>query len=326
MKRRAFIAGLGALAVAPAAAQQSGKPRRIGYLYFSSRQSAIDSGRYPSLLQGLRELGYVEGRDFVIEGRFADGKSSRISDLAADLVKAKVDVIVTGGTPANVAAIKATTSIPIVIATSPDPVAGGLIASLGRPGGNVTGVSSGSAEVDPKHVELLHSAVPKLSRLAVMANPANVSHAARIRNVEASAQKLGIPVIAVKAESAEAIDRGFGAIAERGATALILLNDSYFVQQERQIADLALKLRLPSICALRGHAEAGGLMSYGPNINENFRRAASYVDRIFKGAKAGDLPIEQPRVFELVINLKTAKALGLQLPKPILFMAAKVIE
>jgi putative ABC transport system substrate-binding protein len=187
-------------------------------------------------------------------------------------------------------------------------------------------VTSNVAGVDPKHLDLLHDAVPKLARVAVMSNPTNTGHSYRVKTLQASARRLGLHVITVNADTQPAIEEGFAAMVREGAQAVVILNDSFFVQQQRQIADLALKHRLPSIFALRSHPEAGGLMSYGPNATDNFRRAASYIDKILKGAKPGDLPIQQPTRFDLVINMKTARALGLAIPKTMLFQADRVIE
>ena len=286
----------------------------------------MTSGRYPAFVKGMNELGYVEGKDVVIEARYGDGNAARLATLAAELVQSNVDVIVTGGTPANRAAQKATKTIPIVLATSANPVGEGYAATLARPGGNVTGVTSNIADIEPKHLELLYDVVPKLSRVAVMWNPANSGHGYRVKALQAAALKLGMRTITVNADTPRAIEEGFRVMVREGAQAVVILNDSFFVQQERQITDLALNHRLPSVCALRSHPEAGGLMSYGPNTTDNFRRAASYVDKILKGAKAGDLPIQQPTRFDLVINMRTARVLGLAIPKTMVFQADRVIE
>ena len=329
MNRRTLLVafGLGALAEAlPALAQQKGKVWRIGFLYFGSRQSALETGRYQLFLDGMRELGYVEGKHFVIETRFADGKTGPLPDFAAELVRLKIDIIVANGTPVYHALRQATKTIPIVITVSADPVSEGFATSLARPGGNFTGLSSANVELTPKHLELLMTAVPRLSRVAVLMNPAHSGHPARLKIIQATAQKTGMRVLPVDAPSPDAIERGFASMSRERAQALIILGDSFFTQQIRQIAELALKHRLPSINVTGIYVEAGGLMSYGQNQADNFRRAANYVDKILKGAKPGDLPIEQPTIFELVINRKTAKAIGLAIPQELLLRADRVIE
>jgi putative ABC transport system substrate-binding protein len=329
MNRRDLLVAfsLGALTGAlPALAQQKGKIRRIGFFYLGSRQSALETGRYQLFLQAMRDLGYVEGKHFVIEARYADGKAERLPDLAAELVRSKVDVIVATGTPLYQALQKATKTIPIVITTSPDPVRDGFAASLARPGGNFTGLSSNNAEAIPKHVELLMTAVPRLSRIAVLRNPDNVGSFPQLKSIQAAAQKTGLQVLPVDARTPDGIERGFSTMAKERAEAVIIPGDTFFLQQVRQIAELALKHRLPSTYVTREYAEAGGFMSYGQNITENFRRAATYVDKILKGAKPGELPIEQPTIFELVINRKTARAIGLTIPQELLLRADRVIE
>jgi len=329
MNRRDLLVAfsLGALTGAlPALAQQKGKIRRIGFFYLGSRQSALETGRYQLFLQAMRDLGYVEGKHFVIEARYADGKTERLPDLAAELVRSKVDVIVATGTPLYQALHKATKTIPIVITTSPDPVRDGFAASLARPGGNFTGLSSNNAEAIPKHVELLMTAVPRLSRIAVLRNPDNVGSFPQLKSIQAAAQKTGLQVLPVDARTPDGIERGFSTMAKERAEAVIIPGDTFFLQQVRQIAELALKHRLPSTYVTREYAEAGGFMSYGQNITENFRRAATYVDKILKGAKPGELPIEQPTIFELVINRKTARAIGLTIPQELLLRADRVIE
>jgi putative ABC transport system substrate-binding protein len=262
----------------------------------------------------------------VIETRFADGKTGPLPDLAAELVRLKVDVIVATGTPVYQALQKATKIIPIVITVSADPVGEGFAASLARPGGNITGLSSANLDLTAKHLELLMTAVPRLSRVAVLINPAHRGHPARLKIIQAAALKTGMQVLPVDAPTPDGIERGFASMSRERAQAVIILGDSFFDQQERQITALALKHRLPSIFVVRDYVEAGGLMSYGQNLADNYRRAATYVDKILKGAKPGDLPIEQPTKFELVVNLKTAKALGIRIPNSILVRADKVIE
>jgi putative tryptophan/tyrosine transport system substrate-binding protein len=327
MKRRSLLIALGSSLLQPLASLgQERRVRRIGFLYFGSRRSATDSGRYPAFLQGMRELGYAEGKDYVVEARFGDGKADGLPRLAAELVKQEVDVIVTGGTPANRAAQQATKTIPIVVTISPDPVGEGLVKSLGRPGGNITGFSTSTAEIGPKQVQVLIEAVTQLSRLAVLSNPVNTAHPSRYKSVEAAARKRGLQVIPVSAQTPEALELAFSAMTRERADGLVVLGDTFFTQQATQIAGLAIKHRLPSINVTRDYPESGGLMSYGQYITENFRRAAGYVDRILKGSKPADLPIEQPTTFELVFNLKAARAIGLTVPPAVLVRADRIIQ
>jgi len=274
----------------------------------------------------MRELGYVEGKNLVIEWRFADNKYERLPDLAADLVRLKVDVIVTAGPAATSAAQKATTTIPIVFGGANDPVGSGFVKSLARPAGNITGLSNVSVEMSPKLLEMLLSTMPKLSRVAVLMNPSNSGHATMLKNVQAAAQKANVKVLPVEARTPQEIETGFSVMTKENAKAVIVVRDALFNQQVRQIAELAAKNRLSSIAQIREYVDAGGLMSYGPSITDSYRRAATYVDKIFKGAKPGDLPVEQPTKFELLINRKTAKALGLTVPQSLLISADKVIE
>ncbi len=327
-RRQILVAfGAGTLAAPLASfAQQQSKVWHVGFFQYASRQSTVASGRYQLFLDGMRELGYVEGKNLVIEARFADGKTGPLPDLAAELVRLKVDIIVATGTPVYQVLQKATKTIPIVITVSADPVGEGFAASLARPGGNITGLSSANLDLTAKHLELLMTAVPRLSRVAVLINPAHRGHPARLKIIQAAAVRTGTQVLPVDAPTPDGIERGFASMSRERAQAVIILGDSFFDQQERQITALALKHRLPSIFVVRDFAEAGGLMSYGQNQADNFRRAATYVDKILKGAKPGDLPIEQPTKFELVVNMKTAKALGIKIPRSILVRADKVIE
>jgi putative ABC transport system substrate-binding protein len=327
-RRKLLVAfGLGALAAAlPSIAQQQGKIWRIGFLAPRSRPTSSDPDVYGAFPQGMRELGYVEGKNFVVEWRFADGKFERLPGLAAELVRMKVDVIVAAGTVATEVAQRATTTIPIVIAASVDPVGSGFVKSLARPGGNITGLSLATSDFSPKHLELLMTAVPKLSRVAVLVSPDNSAHPGVLKSVQAASQKLGVQVLPVNARTPEDIERGFAMMKRERAEAVIVAADAFFFLQRRQIAELALRHRLASMASNREYAAAGGLMSYGQNIADFYRRAATFVDKILKGAKPGELPIEQPTIFELVINLKTAKALGLAIPQELLLRADKVIE
>jgi putative ABC transport system substrate-binding protein len=274
----------------------------------------------------MRDLGYVEGKNLVIEWRFADGKAERLPGLAVELVQLKVDVIVTQGSPAASAAQKSTAAIPIVMGSVSDPVGNGYVKTLAHPGGNITGFSNINVEIGPKRLEMLRSFAPKLSRVAVLVNPSNPSTVTYVKNIQSAARTVGVTVLPVEARTAPEIESAFSRMAREKAGALIAAADALFSQQVRQTAELAEKHRLPSIAAYREYAEAGGLMSYGQNQADNFRRVAIYVDKIFKGANPADLPVEQPTIFELIINGKTAKALGLKIPYALQIMANKVIE
>jgi putative ABC transport system substrate-binding protein len=327
--RRELLIALGAYVFAtPLAcfAQQQGKIWRVGFLSLRSRPASLESDTFGAFSNGMRELGYVEGKNLVIEWRFADNKYERLPDLAADLVRLKVDVIVTAGPAATSAAQKATTTIPIVFGGANDPVGSGFVKSLARPAGNITGLSNVSVEMSPKLLEMLLSTMPKLSRVAVLMNPSNSGHATMLKNVQAAAQKANVKVLPVEARTPQEIETGFSVMTKENAKAVIVVRDALFNQQVRQIAELAAKNRLSSIAQIREYVDAGGLMSYGPSITDSYRRAATYVDKIFKGAKPGDLPVEQPTKFELFINRKTAKELGLTIPQSLLISADKVIE
>ena len=326
-RRRIVLAlGAGALAapLASFAQQKPAKVARIGFLGTAS--ASAYASRVEVLRAGLRDLGYVEGRNIAIEYRWAEGKYERLPGLAAELVQLKVDVIVAAATPAVQAARQATTTIPIVMVATVDPVGAGLVASLSRPGGNITGLSNISVDLSSKWVELLRVALPKLSRVAVLVNPGHPNHPAFLKNIQATAKTTGVNVSPLQASTASQIEAALGAMTRERAGALIVLPDSLFLTQARRIAELAAKNRLPTMFGTGDSVEAGGLMSYGQNLAEHFRRAATYVDKILKGTKPGDLPVEQPTILELVINLKTAKAIGLTIPQDLLFRADKVIE
>jgi ABC-type uncharacterized transport system substrate-binding protein len=329
-RREFLIAGGAGLCVLAsplsARAQQPNKIWRIGFLYNGSRQSAMDTGRYPAFLDGMRQLGYIEGKHFVVEARFApDGEVERLPALAAELVRSDVDVIVTTGVTSSQALKQATTTIPIVMTLASDPVREGIGASLAHPGGNVTGLSAFQDDVFAKHVEMLKLAVPKLSRIAVLANSRSAIHPYLLKSIEAAARHNKIRVQRMDGDTLDGIERAIGTAARQRAQGLIVLADSFFVQYFRQIAGFAIRGRLASIYSSREYPKAGGLMGYGANTTDNFRRAATYVDKILKGAKPGDLPIEQPTKFELVVNRKTANALGITLSQELLFRA-EVIE
>ncbi len=274
----------------------------------------------------MRELGYVEGGNLVIEWRFAGGEIARLPALAAELVKLKVDVIVAGATPPIGAAQQATTTIPIVMAAANDPVGSGFVASLGRPGGNITGLSMLSADLSPKLVDLLLSIAPKVPRVAILVNPRNSSNAAILENLQAAIRRATAISLPVDAAPAQEIENAFSRMSQQNAAAVVVAPDTLFVEQRQQIADLATRYRLPSMFSFREHVEAGGLISYGDHLADSYRRAATYVDRIFKGAKPGDLPVELSTKLELFINRGTARTLGLTIPADLLALADEVIE
>ncbi|MGH8864410.1 MAG: ABC transporter substrate-binding protein [Burkholderiales bacterium] len=316
----------GALA-APLASFAQQKPPRVARIGFLGAASASAIPNWVETLRaGLRDLGYVEGKNIVIEYRWADGKYERLPGLAAELVQLKVDVIVAAGTPAIPAAQQATSAIPIVMVGTGDPVGSGFVASLSRPGGNITGLSNIVVDVSVKYLELLRVAVPKLSRVAVLVNPGHPLHPDLLKNTQATAKTTGVKVLPAEASTTSQIEAAVGAMTRERAGALIVLADPFFYTQAPRIAELAAKNRLPTMFWTRELVEAGGLMSYGQNIAEHFRRAATYVDKILKGTKPADLPVEQPTKLELVINLKTAKAIGLTIPQELLLRADKVIE
>lgn len=327
-RRRLVMAlGAGVFAGPPGSfAQPQGKIRRVGFLAQRSRPAALDVDMYGAFPRGMRELGYVEGKNLAIEWRFADGKIERLPGLAAELVRLKVDVIVAGATPSVQAAHRATTTIPIVLIAVPDPVGEGYVTSLSRPGGNMTGLSTIGTEVSVKHLELLRAVVPKLSRVAVLMNPLNPSESLILEQIHGIAYTTGVKVSAVEASTASQIEAGFGAMARARVGALMVAADELFYAQRDQIAKLAVRDRLPTICSTRELTEAGGLISYGQNLAEHYRRAATYVDRILKGAKPGDIPVEQPTTLELVVNRKTARALGVNIPNSVLLRVDKVID
>jgi len=327
--RRKLLASLGVSLLATpfgSFAQQQGKIWRVGFLAGRHVDFLDSDYNYGPFRQGMRELGYVEGKNLVIEWRSAEGKNERLPGLATELVNLKVDVIVTAGTPATSAAQKATTTISIVMGSVADPVANGFVKSLSQPAGNITGLSNMSGDVSPKQIEMLLDMVPKLSRVALLVNPTNAANLKSLEIVRAAGQKLGVTILRADARTPQEIDNAFSWIRQQNAGALMMWTEPLFLQQKGQIAELAAKHRLPAMGGDRIYSEAGVLMSYGPNIADQYRRAATYVDKILKGAKPADLPVEQPTKFELVINRKTAKALGLTIPQSLLISADKVIE
>jgi len=292
------------------AAQQPKKIPRIGFLSPTSDDSRVEAFR-----QGLRELGYNEGRNIAIEYRWADGKFERLPELGAELVRLKVDNVVAVVTQASLAVKNATRTIPIVMIGVADPVRSDLVASLARPGANITGTSSMTAEIVGKHLELLKETLPKISRVAVLWNPANpIFQAIQLRETEDAARALGVRLQLVEARGTDEIDRAFETVARERTRAVLILNDPVFTAHRKRMADLSAKHRLPAVSGTLEYTEVGGLMAYGPSFPDMHRRAATYVDKILKGAKPADLPIERPTKFELVINLKTAKQIGLTIP------------
>jgi len=327
MNRRAFIASGGAaILVAPLAAeaQQATKVTPIGYLSFPSLSA--NAARIEAFRQGLRELSYVEGKNIVIEWRSADGKGDRLPALAAELVRLKVAVIVTSGGAPTRRAKEATSTIPIVMTNDPDPVGDGFVASLARPGGNITGLSTFAPELSGKRLEILREVVPKLSRVAVLGSSGATGYAQTLKEIEPAAKAFKMQLQFLDVLHANDIETAFRAASEGRAQGVLTLNSGILGSQRAQIAELAVKNRLPVMYHQGDFVEAGGLMFYGVNVPDLNRRAASYVDKILKGAKPADLPIERPTKFELVINMKTAKALGLTIPQSVLLRADHVIE
>ena len=323
--RRAFIGTLaGGLLAAPLAAegQQARKVPVIGYLIERSGPTAFDE----AFRLGLRELGYSEGRNVVVEYRWADGKAERLPALAAELVRLKVDIIVTSGTPGGLAAKNATSTIPIVLASGGDFVADGLVASFSRPGANITGLSVFARELSGKRLEILKEAIPGMTRVAAAFNTLNPGTRSLFKETEAAATKLGLKVLPLDIDFPDGVERAFAEGVRLRASAVVIISDGATIVHRAQLGSAALQHHLPTIFANKTYLEGGGLMSYGPDIIEVWRRAATYVDRILKGAKPAEMPIEQPTKFELVINPKTAKALGLTIPQSLLIRADQLIE
>jgi putative ABC transport system substrate-binding protein len=308
----------------PLAAAPPEKAARIGMLLGGSPDWTVPT--LEIFRHALRELGYVEGQNIVIEYRFAEGRVDRLPTLAVELARLPVDVIVTWGTPAAWAAKHATSTLPIVIAAALDPVAQGLVPSLARPGGNLTGVTGSLLETTAKTVEVLKDAVPGLTRVAILWNPDNPGNKVGLREAQVAAQALGMQSQPLEVRDPNEFESAFAAMARERAEALLVIPEQLFLTHRTRLAALALEHRLPTMYERREFVEVGGLMSYGISFRDNFRRAAAYVDKILRGAKPGDLPIEQPMRFELVMNLKTAKALGLTIPPSILFQADEVIQ
>ena len=312
--------------VAPLAAQaqQAAKTDRIGVLIPGT--SAAASHHLEAFRQGLRELGYIDGKNIVLEVRWSEGRHDRLPDLASELVRLKVDVIVAGSTPGALAAKNATGTIPIVILTTGDPVARGLVASLARPGGNRTGVTTLSKELSAKQLQLLKEAVPRVTRVAILLNPANPDTGPSVKGMETAARVLGVQHQVLEVRDPNEFDNAFVTMSKERAGALFVLGDPMFITHRTRIVGLAAKSRLPAMYGNREFVDDGGLMFYGATLSDMWHRAATYVDKILKGAKPADLPVEQPTRFELVINLKTAKALGLTIPQSVLIRADQVIQ
>jgi putative tryptophan/tyrosine transport system substrate-binding protein len=308
----------------PTEAQQPAKISRIGYL--TGLSSSGESPRMEVFRQGLRDLGYVEGKDIAIEYRYADAKFDKVSALADELVRLHVDVLVVSTTPGVQAAKKATRTIPIVFSGVTDPVAAGLVDSLARPGGNITGFTNIASVLSGKRLELLKETVPKLSRVAVLWDPRNPGSTPQWKESQLSAKELGLQLYSMEVSSADKYESAFKEAVKARSAALAVTADPLFNSQPKRIADLAAKNRLPAIYPWKHFVDSGGLMSYGPNFAAVGRDVARYVDKILKGTKPVDLPVEQPTKFELMINLKTAKALGLTIPTTLLFQADEVIQ
>jgi putative tryptophan/tyrosine transport system substrate-binding protein len=323
--RRTFLAGTGAvLLAAPLVAQaQPARLPRIGFLAAGSPSDPRIQRFLQAFQQGLRELGYVDGQNISIEYRWAEGKYDRLPSLAAELVSLKVSVIVAAASPVIQVAKHATQTVPIVMVAAGDPVGAGFVASLARPGGNITGMSTMAAELVGKQLELLKEVVPKVSRVALLGT---ADFAVVVRHAPDAARALGISLQPLEVRDPSEIDQAFAAMTREQAGGLIVLAGTMTMDNRTRIADHAARRHLPTVSWQREYAEAGGLLAYGPNIADSFRRAATYVDKILKGAKPGDLPVEQPTKFELVINLKTAKTLGLTIPQSLLGRADEIIQ
>ena len=328
MRRIGLVILAVALTLAPLAgdAQQAGKIQKIGWLSDGVRSDRSDL--QGAFVEGLRDLGYEEGRNVVIERRDAEGRIERLPALATEVVKLGVDVIVTagGGVPTTNAAKRATSSIPIVMTEAGDPVATGLVASLARPGGNVTGLASMDPDTSRKRLQLLKVVAPHVRRVAILYNPTFPATVLILKEAQLAASTLGVTILPMEARSREELDSAFARMIKSGGDSLLLMGDPFTSNQRRRILDLISNHRLPAISQTREFVESGGLMGYGPSYPEMYRRAATFVDKILKGAKPSDLPVEQPTKFEVIINLKTAKALGLTIPQSILVRADEIIQ
>ena len=329
MKRRDFIALIGGAAVTwPLAArtQQTARVRTIGFLLPGGSRTTVVRAQLEAFRQGLKEYGWIEGQNISVEYRFAEGKEDALAEFAAELVRLRPDVIVAEGTAAIRAAKTVAQTIPIVMATSTDPVGNGLVASLHRPGGNVTGLSLQTAELAGKRLQLLTEIVPELARVAVLSNPSNPSIAATVEQTKAAAQLLGVEVHIAEVPGPDQFESAFAAVTSARAGALIVLPDPVLYGQHPRILTFATASNLPALFSEKEVVEAGGLIAYGPSIPASFRRAAAYVDKILRGAKPAELPVEQPTIFELAVNLQTARAIAVTIPTSVLVRADEVIE
>ena len=325
MKRRAFITLVGGAAAAWPLAARAQQPRRYTIGHFSAGD-ATPPELWVAFVEALRELGLVEGKNFTFERRYAENRLDRLPELAAELVRLNVDVIVAVGTLAPLAAKRATTTIPIVMANAGDPLGSGLVASLARPGGNVTGMSLMAPDLGAKRLEMLKEILPQVSRVGILWNAANPYSALVFKATENAAPTLGIQLQSIEVQSPNDIDTDLPTATQQRIGALITVEDPLTFSHRKRIADFAASKQLPAMYGLREYVDVGGLMSYGTNQADLYRRAAGYVEKLLKGAKPADLPVQQPTKFELVINLKTAKALGLTIPEPFLIRADQVIE
>ena len=305
---------------------QRQRPWRVGFFYFGSRQSAAETGRQAAFLQGMLDLGYENSRQFVLVDRYADGKFDQLVPVATELAGENPDVIVSTATVTHDALKTVTKTVPIVTTLAVDPVRSGYAESLARPGRNYTGLTAALSDVFPKHVELLKASLPKLSRLAVLWTPLNNAHPGLLQSVESVAKASSLQVVPVRVNDATELAPGFAAMRRERAEGLIILGDTFFVQNFTRISELAVSHRIATIYSTREFPELGGLMSYGPNFRDNYRRAAAFVVKILKGASPSDLPFEQPTKFEFVVNRKTATALALRIPDDILVAADTIIE
>jgi putative ABC transport system substrate-binding protein len=328
MRRREFLSLLGGATAAPlvlwpraARAQQGGKLWRIGIVVGGVRTPAYDG-----FLQGMRELGYVAGRDYFADWRFADGRYSRMTGFAEEFVRLKADVIFVGTGAAVDPVRQVTRTIPIVMGYSTDPVGSGIVTSIARPGGNITGMASSADDASPKQLELLATVVPGLTRVGLLQNPDSPNYAPILKGMQNAALAAGLALVPIDARDLQELDDAFAALMRERVQAVMVMPDAFFFRQPQRLAELALQHRLPAIFPQREYVDAGGLMSYGENLKEFYRRAAAFVDKIFKGARPADLPIEQPTRPSLVVNRKTADALGLKIPPRVYALADEVIE
>jgi putative ABC transport system substrate-binding protein len=327
VNRRTFLSALMSVALGPslvAEAQKPGKLPRVGFLGNST--AALEANLIRSFREGLRDHGYAEGRNVLIEYRWADGKYERFAPLISELIALKVDVIVTAGTPATLAVKKATQSVPIVMIAVGDPVGTGIVRSLNQPGGNITGLSSIAGEMDGKRLELLREVVPSVSHIAVLWNAANPIQVLQERNIRALAQVLRMKLLSLPVRDDKAIDAALVTIIRERPDAFLVLADRLLLHHRARLMDFAIQQRLPGVHAYRELIEAGGLMSYGPSYEDMHRRAAYFVDRILKKANPGDLPVERPVKFDLIVNMKSAKILGVTIPQSVLLRATDVIQ